>query len=648
MKGWTGNVLRVDLTTKTITTESLDPEVARDFIGGRGLNSRTLFNEVPPNTDPLSPENVYCMAPGPLSGTELGLTCRVEVSTLSPYSGILGDGNAGGSMAFQMKRAGLDQLIVTGSADTPCYLLIEDGRAELLDATDLWGTSVWETTDTLKDRHGKASSVACIGQAGENYVRFATTMVDKYASAARGSGAVLGSKKLKGIVVKGSQRVKLADADSFKAMADEDKAFFDKSSYQQDIIKQYGTHAGMMMWEPGFRNYEEFLGGDEVPEQLRPESWQQYAIGRSACHGCHVKCKDKYRIPSGNRAGEEGRAMEYECIFCLGTNCGVTDPIHIMEMENLCDVYGMDVIAIGNTIAMVKDLYNRGLIDSEVTGGLELDWEDGESQVELMHQTAMREGFGNLLAEGMYTLAKRLGGDAMSYCYHVKGLSRGPYPAGTFSLAHATSTRGADHLRGRSWAFSQPDPDMFPILQEQGIMPEDPESDPAPGLIVGERMTTLTDCIGRCKGAVNNWLSAMPLCWKKPIYGGLADLMTACTGVEYTTEMLEQAADRVYAIEHAFNVRQGTTRKDDRMPQKPEIRDTDEGRADLAKHNEQLDRYFELRGYDPVLSRPTDERLAELNLGFVAETFAADEPYAQWDGPTMWDMKDYPSGGKRS
>lgn len=648
MKGWTGNILRVDLSTRRFETQELDPDIARDFIGGRGINSLTLFNEVPPNTDPLSADNIYCMAPGPLSGTSLGLTSRVEVSTLSPYSGILGDGNAGGSMAFQMKRAGLDQLVLTGISETPCYLFITNGKAELLDAEDLWGKSVWETTDILKERHGKGCSVACIGQAGENYVRFATTMVDKYASAARGSGAVLGSKKLKAIVVKGSQRVSLADAEAFAALAKEDKEYFDKSPYQQEVVKQYGTHVGMMMWEPGLRNYEKFLDGSEVPEQLRPEAWKEYETGRYACHGCHVKCKETYRIPSGKRAGETGKGMEYECIFCLGTNCGVTAPVAIMEMENLCDVYGMDVIAIGNTIAMVKDLYSRGLLTEGQAGGLPLDWEDAQSQIELIHQTAMREGFGNMLAEGMYTLAKRLGGKAMDYCYHVKGLSRGPYPAGTFSLAHATSTRGADHLRGRSWAFSQPDPDMFPILKEHGIMPEDPEDDPAPGLIVGERMTTLTDCIGRCKGAVNNWLCAMPLCWKKPIFGGLADLMTAATGVEYTPESLEKAADRVYAVEHAFNIRQGITRADDRMPQKPEIRDTPEGKADLAKHETQLDRYYELRGYDPKRSCPTDERLAELNISFIGKKLAADAPYQKWDGPTMWNLNDLPSGGSRS
>ncbi|WP_319762484.1 aldehyde ferredoxin oxidoreductase family protein [Maridesulfovibrio sp.] len=647
MHGWAGWILRVDLEKTEIERRALDPRTARDFLGGRGLNSLVLFNEISPQIDPLGPENVYCLGAGPLSGTPLGLTGRVEVSTLSPYSGILGDGNAGGSMAFMMKRAGLDQIVISGVADSPCYLLVENNKAELLDAEELWGLSVWESTDRLRERHGKSASVACIGLAGENLVRMATTMIDKYASAARGSGAVLGSKKIKAIVVKGSGRISLADENAFRKMAAEDREFFRNSDFQREVVGQYGTHIGMMMWEPGFRNYKEFWKAEDVPDELRPESWKRFSLGRHGCHGCHVRCKDHYRIPSGKRAGESGKAMEYECIFCLGTNCGITDPVAIMEMENICDIYGMDVLALGNTIAMLKDLYNRGLLEGELTDGLDLSWQNHADQIELLHRTAQRQGLGNLVAEGMYTLAKRLGGQAMDYCYHVKGLSRGPYPSGIFSLAHATSTRGADHLRGRSWAFSQPDPDMFPILNEQGLLQENPDENPAPAVITGERMTTLADCIGRCKGAVNNWISAVPLVWKKPIFEGLAELLSAATGIGYTTEKLEQAADRVYALEHAFNIRQGISRKDDCMPQKPDIRDTAEGRADLEKHEEHLSRYYELRGYDRQ-GRPTPKRLTELGLAFVDQVLNADNGYKQWDGPPMWKLENYPHGGNRS
>ena len=186
---------------------------------------------------------------------------------------------------------------------------------------------------------------------------------------------------------------------------------------------------------------------------------------------------------------------------------------------------------------------------------------------------ARRDSFGNLIAEGMYNLARIIGKDAMEYCYHVKGLSRGPHSVGLFSLAHATSTRGADHLRGRSWAYGENDPQIFPELVREGFIP-DVNQDPVGALIVSERATTLTDAIGRCKGAVNSWVAAVPLVWKYPLFDGLARLLTAATGVEFDTAGLEEAADRIYALERAFNIRQGTTRKDDRLPQKPEVKDS--------------------------------------------------------------------------
>lgn len=647
MHGWAGWILRVDLETKEIRKKNLAPETARMFIGGRGLNSYTLFNEIPPSTDPLSTANVYCLAAGPLSATGLGLSSRVAVSTLSPYSGILGDGNAGGALAFMMKKAGLDQIVIIGKAKSPCYLLIEDEHAQLLDARDIWGESVWKATDWLKDRHGKAASVACIGQAGENLVRVATTMVDKYASAARGSGAVLGSKQLKAIVVKGTGEIFLADKEKFKKFAEQDKAFFRASDFQQNVVAKYGTHIGMLMWGPGFRNYENFWDNNDVPQELRPEAWKKYAVGRHGCHGCHVRCKDHYRIPSGNRAGEDGKGLEYECIFCLGSNCGITDPVTIMEMENLCDAYGMDVLALGNTIAMVKDLYNRGLLKPEQVDGLDLRWNNAAAQVELIHRTALRQGFGNLVAEGMYTLAKKLGGKALEYCYHVKGLSRGPYPAGVFALAHATSTRGADHLRGRSWAFNQQDPDIFPLLKEYGLLPENVENDPAPAVIMGERIATLADSIGRCKGGVNSWICAMPLVWQKPVFGGLAEILAAATGVAYSEKSLIEAADRIYTLERAFNIRQGISRKDDRLPQKPEIRDSEKGRADLLKHEGHLTCYYQLRGYDVLTGHPTKKRLKELGLAFVDAALSSLPDLPPWNGPITWELDDYPSGGKR-
>ncbi|HLB71335.1 MAG TPA: aldehyde ferredoxin oxidoreductase N-terminal domain-containing protein, partial [Candidatus Methanoperedens sp.] len=386
MYGWKGTVLRVDLLRNEVTEQPLDESVAKNFIGGRGLNSKTLFDAVKPGTDPLSPENVLCFAPGPLTGTPLGLTSRLEVSTLSPYSGILGDGNAGGSFATFLKWAGYDQIVITGRAGSPKYLWIDNGNVELRDARDLWGKTTWETDDILHRRHGERISVACIGQAGEHLVRFASTMVDKYASAARGSGAVWGSKNLKSIAVRGTGRVKLARPEEFRQLAREDREFFSKDRLQREVIAVYGTHIGMMYWHPGYRYFQKYLAADEIPDDLAPEAWKKYEIGRTGCFGCPVRCRDVYRIPDGRRSGEVGSALEFECIDCLGTNCGIQDPVAIMEMENLADMYGMCVIGLGNTIAFAKELYSRGVITREDTGGLSLEWDDADSQVELIHR----------------------------------------------------------------------------------------------------------------------------------------------------------------------------------------------------------------------------------------------------------------------
>ena len=499
MYGWRGTILRIDLTKNEITKQPLYETIARNFIGGRGLNSKTLFDEIKPGIDPLGPENVLCLAPGPLSGTPLGLTSRLEVSALSPYSGILGDGNAGGSFATFLKWAGYDQIVITGRASSPKYLWIDNENIELKNASDLWGKTTWETTHILQKRHGKDISVAGIGQAGENLVRFASTIVDKYASAARGSGAVWGSKNLKSIAVRGTGEVKLARPDEFKQLAGEDMDFFLKDHMQHKVIAVYGTHIGMMYWHPGYRNFEKYLDADEIPDDLTPDGWKKYEIARTGCYVCPVKCKNVYRISSGRRCDETGSALEFECIDCLGTNCGIQDPIVIMEMENLSDMYGMCVIGLGNTISFAKELYSRGIITKEDTGRLSLDWDDADSQIELIHRIAMREGFGNILAEGQYSLAKIIGKDAMNYCYHVKGLSRGVHPPGLFALAHATSSRGADHLRGRSWAYGENDPDLFPLLVKTGLLPPQMSQNPVEGLTISERATTLTDSIGRCK-----------------------------------------------------------------------------------------------------------------------------------------------------
>ncbi|MBN1930473.1 MAG: aldehyde ferredoxin oxidoreductase family protein [Desulfobacterales bacterium] len=645
MFGWAGTIIRIDLTNHRIAKQPLDGSIAEKFLGGRGLNSKTLFDEIKSQIDPLSPENIICIAPGLLSATGLGLSSRVHVSTLSAYSGILGDGNAGGSFAYYLKRAGYDQIVISGRANKPSYLLIQDEKITIEDASDLWGKTTWEATDILIKRHGKDISVACIGQAGENLVRLASTIVDKYSSAARGSGAVWGSKNLKAIVVKGTGNIKLAHIKEFLTLTKKDIKFLHKDKVQQEVAAQFGSHFGMKHWFPGHRNSEKRLSADEIPDTLRHEAWKQYEVGRTGCQSCHIRCKNVFEIPSGNRKGEIGEALEYECIYCLGTNCGIYDPVAIMEMENLADAYGIDIIALGNTIGFAKDLYNRGIINQEDTGGLKLDWEDAGSQIELIHKTALREGFGNLIAEGMYSMAKIIDKGAMNYCYHVKGLSRGVYPAGLFALSHAVSSRGADHLRGRSWAAGDnSDEKILQKLKAEKILTKDPVQ----ALGLGERVTAIADSIGRCKGAVNTWTCTVPLVWMSPIWKGLAKLLTAATGIEFDTEMIEKAADRIHAVERAFNIVQGITIIHDRIPQKPEMKDTPAGKKEREKHFEMVKQYYKKHGYDPVTGIPKRNTLKSLDLEYVADTLDLGGPYKTWDGPLLWPVDKYPHGGKRA
>lgn len=651
MYGWMGAVLRVDLTREKVTKQPLDREVAAKFIGGRGLNSKVLFDEIRPGIDPLGPENVLCLATGPLTGTPLALSSRLELSTLSPYSYILGDGSAGGFFPAAMKFAGYDQIVITGRSSAPKYLWIDDGAAELRDASDLWGKTTWETTNILQKKLGKDVKVACIGQAGENLVRAASTIFDKYHSAARGSGAVFGSKNLKAIAVRGEGKVNLADSEKFKELAREDREFFLKDKFQQEIVKNYGSHYGIVNWFPSYRNSEKYLSKEEIPEELTPEALKKYEIRRYACYGCVVACKDVYRIPEGEYEGEIGSGAEFELFHELGLGCGITKVVPILVAQNLCDKYGLDVMPLGYTIALAKDLYNRGIITKDDTQGLSLEWEDAESQIELIHQTALREGFGDKIAEGLYSFAKMVGEEAVKYCYHVKGLCRGGYPYSSsetvnlvYALSHATSTRGADHLRGRTWAYGEQYAEMFKDYQEKGIIPKD-----IPSLVVcAERAALIADILCRCKCAVNNWPAAVPLVVRYPLWDGVARLLSAATGLEFDEAKVEEVLDRIYTLERAFIVRQGITRKHDRLAMKPSFAETPEGGEDLKKHGELLTRYYGIRGWDSETGIPTRQTLERFGLKYVADELESHSSYPDWDGPPLWPSDKYPHGGKRA
>ncbi len=642
--GWGGTILIVDLTREKVIKQPLEKEVAVKFLGGRGLNDYMLYKLIKPGIDPLSPENVLCLANGALAGTVLPMTSRIHVSALSPLTGILGDGNAGGDFAARLKHAGYDQIVITGRASKPVYIWIEDDDVEIRDASHLWGLTTDEMVDALRDEHGDDIAVAGIGPAGEHLVRFATTMVDKFHSAARGTGAVWGSKNLKAIAVRGTKGVELANPEEFYELAKMDEEYFKKNEFIKKIYSTIGTHYGLLQWYPGWRYYEKYLGPEEIPPGLRPEDLAKYEIGRTQCYSCPIGCKDVYKA-----LGVIGYSSEFESVFALGTNLGVTDTEYVLKMEHLCDAYGMDAITMGDTLALTTFLYLKGIITDKDTDGIKFRWGDAETFLELVEMTAFRKGFGNKLAEGYRNFARLLGDEALKYCYDVKGLNRGWYSVnflnGVFTLSHATSTRGADHLRGRSWAYWENDRNMDPELPKKLISSGLPDyrKDPVGAVIVSEHACAIADSIGRCKGSINTWPQALPLVWKYPLWEGVAKVMTAATGIKFTAKDIELAGERIYVLEMAFNIKQGIKRKHYRLPLPPELLNTEEGKKQLEKHNRMVDEYLRRRGFDPKTAYPLPETLKRLGLDFVINDVVGKE-YPEWEGPKLWPLDKYPRG----
>ncbi len=629
--GWCGKVLRVDMTRGKVKDEPLKKEDAHSFIGGRGLNIKVLWDEVRPGIDPLSPENVLALAVGPFTGTPLDHTCRIEVSTLSPISGILGDGSSGGVFPAFLKYGGYDQIVVTGRSEKPKYLWIDDGKAELKDASGLWGKPTDETTDILVRDQGKDVKVACIGQGGENLARVASTIFDKYHSAARGSGAVWGSKNLKAIAVRGTKRPKIARPDEFMELVKKDRQHLINDEFHKKIITVYGTLFGFMHWNPKVKNMRSHLAPENVPENLTPDGMKKYEVGRLPCYNCATGCGILYEVPTGKYKTKGGR-LEFETMGCCGTNTGVMDPEAIYLMDNLGDKYGLDVMALGHAIGLAKELYERGIITKKDTGGMALEWDDVDGTIEMVHMIAKREGFGDKMAEGCFNLARMYGQEAMSYCMHIKGLLREPASTQLIGLLYATSTRGADHLRGNMIISKSPyNMAYVKDLEEKGLVPKDTVGK----AITGQRVFLLSDILTRCKCGVINWPDSVPLIFEYPLFEGVVKLFSAGTGWETSSEELVRALDRIYNLERAFIVRQGITRKHDRYTVRPENVGTSKANAELAEHERLLDGYYKERGWDLKTGIPTRRTLEELGLKYVADELESHGPYPEWVGPPL-------------
>ncbi|MCR4427049.1 MAG: aldehyde ferredoxin oxidoreductase family protein, partial [Firmicutes bacterium] len=442
---YAGRILKVDLTRKVVSREPTPEHWKSLYIGGRGFCTRALYEMVPPGTDPLSPANVLVFAVGPLSGTLSPSSGRFTVGCKSPATGLLGDANSGGFFGPELKYAGYDALIIKGASDRPVYLLIEDDWAEIRDASDLVGSGVFRTIDVLTDRHGPDTRVVSIGPAGENLVPYACIMTDKHNAAGRtGVGAVMGSKKLNAIAVRGSHDLYVEDVDGFLAKVRQcheklmaDKTYPDFSETGTPILVDIAHSGGGLSTKNG--QFGLFDGYDHISSAAYSA---RYRTGSKACFSCILHCKNYARVANPAHACE-GMGPEYETLVALGSRVGVSDLDVVLEANQICNDLGLDTISAGTSISFLMECSQRGLVSEKY------DWGDGEFVLDALKRIALRQGVGEFLALGVREMSRRIPGSE-GYALEVKGLELPAFDVRTgkaFALGEAVASRGGDHLR---------------------------------------------------------------------------------------------------------------------------------------------------------------------------------------------------------
>lgn len=609
--GYMGRILRVDLGNRTVLYEPLNRKWARDFIGGRGLGMRYLFEEVDPNCDPMGPDNKLIMMTGPLTGTSAPTGARYMVMTKSPLTGAVTCSNSGGHFPAALKKSGIDGIIFEGCAEEPVYLYVTAEGAELRSAKHLWGKDTHQTTDILKKETQKKAKVACIGPAGEKGVLFAGIMNDKDRAAGRsGVGAVMGAKGLKAVVVVGALEVPLADKVTFHGHVKTYLSKF-KESYkdQPPPLRTYGTaitiigtqNAGVFptrnFQQGTFEKWEE-IGGEALTEK--------FLVKPAACFSCPIACGRVTRITEGPYQGE-GEGPEYETVYALGSNCGIGDLAALTKANYICNEMGMDTISMGSTIACAMEMYEKGIL-SESQIGRPLPFGDAEGLVEMCRKTAAMEGFGKELAMGSLRLATAHG------CPELAVVSKGQEFAGYdprgekgMGLAYATSNIGATHMRG--------DPAYIELLGVPMLV--DPLALDGKAQLVKDwqDVFALIDSAGLCVFfSIRNLVT--PTKDIRP--DGLLKLLNAATGATYDVDELVRAGERIISLERLFLKRAGFGAKDDALPKRITSEPLPDGPAkgQVCELDRMLPEYYTLRGWTDD-GCPGDETLKTLGLDTV-------------------------------
>jgi aldehyde:ferredoxin oxidoreductase len=599
--GYTGKILDVDLTSATLSETELDRTVAKNYMGGKGFGARILYDQLPPHCDPLSPENILVFATGPLTGTLAPSSGRFEVCTKSPATGLWLDANCGGFFGPELKFAGYDMVIVRGKAASPVMLVIEDNRFELKPAGDLWGVDTITTHRQIKDTLGKEFRVACIGEAGEKGVVFAGIISEYRALGRGGAGAVMGSKNLKAVAVRGTRSIAIHAPDHFMITCRE---AFNELANNPDTgggRQKYGTNLILsLMDETGIhpvRNFQKgkFAGASQVNE----ETIEKYYVRNKACFGCPIYCSKIAEVKEGKYKGSFTEGPEYENVWAFGANCENVDIGAIIQAEYLCDYYGLDGISTGNVIGFLMECVEKGAL-SETDMGFPMNFGNDESIIQAVHLIGQCKGPGKLWGQGVKKIGERIK-ETRHFAMHVKGLELPAYdPRGStgMALAYATSDRGGCHLR--SW----------PIGDE--LLATEDRMDLSSIEFKAELVKTQQDlfCMVNCSGMCLFATFAVSLKQITPF-------LHSVTGIEAfgSSDEVMKIGERVNNLVRLFNIREGLTKDQDTLPKRFFSEPLKGGpcRDRVVELDQLKAEYYLVRGWDSD-GIPTDETVIELGI----------------------------------
>ena len=614
MFGYAGRILRIDLSSGACKTEPLKEEIAKKFIGGIGLGMRLLIDNSKPGVDPFSPENPLVLATGPLSGTmaPTGGNGHAFVSK-SPLTGGVGEAKSHGFFGAELKRAGYDAVIFEGRSEKPVYVWIDDDSVQIMDAKHLWGKSPAEAEDTIKEELGDYYiRVAAIGPAGEKLARVACILNEHTRAAGRtGMGAVMGSKNLKAIAIRGTKDVNVAKPDEFlefvkmihERMKGPATAKYRTLGTPQNVLVHNSLGA---LPTRNFTNAT-FEGAEKVSGEYLNERFVVKIIG---CSSCAMRCEHIAVVPEGPYKGTSTR-VEYEPLWAFGPHCGVDRLDAIIKAMDLCNYYGLDSLSTGNIVGFAMDCYEHGILTKEDTGGIDLRFGKAEAMVEIVKKIGMREGVGDILAEGVKEAAEKIGKGAQNYANHIKGLEMTGYDIRglkTAAVGYAVSFRGADHNRHGAYGLDLGGKvNRFKFDKGRSKL-----------IIDIEDLYTLIDSLIVCKFSRGVYFEN---------FNDLAKYYTLATGIAVTPEEMRITGERINNLGRLFNIREGLTRKDDHLPAKvmsTPIPDDTVSKGSYIKQEEldfMLDDYYACRGWTRE-GIPTLEKLKGIgleDLAYIAE-----------------------------